>query len=161
MAAGGWEASPGLETGAGSVMLQSMKMNRFLATLLGLMLGVALVQAEETGVRADGRPPFKNVTVKEFDKMRSDTNVVVLDVRMEKEFTAGHVPGAKLLDVNTLTFERDVAKLDKSKTYLVHCAAGVRSMKACNIMSGLGFTNLYNLKPGYKGWVAEGNQGVK
>jgi rhodanese-related sulfurtransferase len=63
--------------------------------------------------------------------------------------------------VNSSSFDKEAAKLDRSKTYLIHCAAGVRSMKACNSMRGMQFTNLYNLRGGYKAWVADGNKGVK
>ena len=129
------------------------------ALCLGMGLGV--VRADDSGVRADSKPAFVNIDVAQFEKMRADTNHVVLDVRTKGEFDKGHIPGAILIDVNQSGFEKAVAKLDRSKTYLVHCAAGIRSMKACNSMRGLEFTNLYNLRGGYKAWVADGNKGVK
>lgn len=133
-----------------------------LGCLMGiLLLGFASLQADDSGVRADNKPAFQSITVKDFEKMRTGTNVVILDVRTEKEFKEGHIPGAILIDVNAPGFEKEAGKLDRSKVYLVHCAAGVRSLKACNTMRGLEFTNLYNLRGGYKGWVADGNKGVK
>lgn len=131
------------------------------ASVLLVMVGVWAVRAEDTGVRADSKPAFQNITVKEFEKMKGGTNVVILDVRTEKEFKEGHIPGSVLIDVNSSSFDKEAAKLDPSKTYLIHCAAGVRSMKACNSMRGMQFTNLYNLRGGYKAWVADGNKGVK
>ena len=53
--------------------------------------------------------------------------VVVLDVRTPKEFKEGHIPGATNIDFTTPDFEKRIGKLDKSKTYLVHCASGGRS----------------------------------
>lgn len=142
--------------------MKSVILLRLIGTVL-LALGVSLGRAlgDDTGVRPDSKPAFQNINVKEFEKMRGGTNVVVLDVRTEKEFKDGHIPGAVLLDVNSSGFDREVAKLDRTKVYLVHCAAGVRSMKACNSMRGLEFTNLFNLRGGYKAWVADGNKGVK
>ena len=58
---------------------------------------------------------------------------------------AGHVPGATNIDVNAADFEEKVAKLDKNKTYLVHCAAGSRSARACKKLEGMGFTELSDL----------------
>ncbi len=106
------------------------------------------------------KPPLpaavKNVGVEEFAKLRASTNAVVLDVRTAKEFAAGHIPGAVNLDVNAPDFEKKAAALDKSKTYLVHCAAGIRSAQACVKMDKLKLPNLVNLDPGLKAWEKAG-----
>ena len=39
-----------------------------------------------------------------FDKLRQQTNTVVLDVRTPKEFAAGHIPGATNIDWNGADF---------------------------------------------------------
>src|SRR6266849_8935699 len=100
----------------------------------------------------------RNVGVAEFEKLRADKKNVVLDVRTSNEFAAGHIPGATNLDVNSADFERKVAGLDKSKRYLVHCAAGVRSARACDKMSKLDFAKLYNLEGGFRAWEKAGNK---
>lgn len=105
---------------------------------------------------AESAKPFKDVNSEQFDKLRQDKNSVVLDVRTKREFDEGHIPGAINIDVNSADFEEKVAKLDKSKTYLVHCAAGVRSAKACNKLAPLNFKNLYNLEGGLNAWKKAG-----
>lgn len=114
---------------------------------------------------ADGKPPVpkstKNVGVEEFDKLRTEKNAVVLDVRTEKEFKSGHIPGAINLDFQSPDFQKKVAGLDKSKTYLVHCAGGVRSAKACTAMDTIALTNLVNLEPGFRAWEKAGKPVVK
>ena len=102
--------------------------------------------------------PVKNVGVAEFEKLRAAKEPIVLDVRTSKEFADGHIAKAVNLDVNAPEFERKAAKLDKSKTYLVHCAAGVRSAKACDKMSKLGFVKLYNLEGGFRAWEKAGHK---
>jgi protein disulfide-isomerase len=77
---------------------------------------------------------FKNLTVDEFAQMTANKTNVILDVRTAKEFESGHLPGALNLDVTAADFREKAAALDKSKTYLVHCAAGVRSAKACETL---------------------------
>ena len=99
---------------------------------------------------------FKNIGVAEFDKLRQQTNSVVLDVRTPKEFTAGHIPGAVNIDWNGADFQTKVSALDKSKTYLVQCAVGGRSAKAADKMMTLQFTNVYNLEGGIKAWEKAG-----
>ena len=100
----------------------------------------------------------KRVEVEEFDKLRQNKANVVLDVRTEKEFKAGHIPGAINMDVRSPDFAAKTAKLDKSKTYLVHCAAGGRSATACGKLAQEGFTNLFDLSPGFKGWEKAGKE---
>ena len=101
-------------------------------------------------------PAAKRVEVEEFDKLRQNKANVVLDVRTEREFKDGHIPGAINIDVKAPDFAEKSAKLDKSKTYLVHCAAGGRSATACGKLSQAGFTNLFDLAPGFHGWEKAG-----
>lgn len=96
----------------------------------------------------------RNVDVQEFDRLRTGKNVVNLDVRTPAEFAEGTIEGAVLLDYRAQDFADRVAKLDKSKLYLVHCAAGRRSARACAKMESLGFTNLVNLEGGMGAWQA-------
>jgi rhodanese-related sulfurtransferase/thioredoxin-related protein len=107
----------------------------------------------ETGVPAAA---YKNLSVDEFARMAADKQNVILDVRTPAEFSAGHIPGAMNLDYNAPDFQQKAAALDKSKTYLVHCAVGGRSVRACEKMSRLDFPNLYNLPDGFKAWAKAG-----
>src|SRR5262245_31497803 len=89
---------------------------------------------------------YQNLNAEEFDKIdRTDTNAVILDVRTKEEYKGSHIPGSVLIDFNSPDFEKEVGKLDKSKTYLVHCGAGGRSARACKKMESLNFSKLYNL----------------
>src|SRR5262245_49956905 len=98
--------------------------------LAACLVGWSLVAAEGPHSPAGGRGAgatkgFKNVNVDEFEKMRADKQSRVLDVRTAREFATGHLPGAINIDINAPDFEQKVAALDKSKSYLVHCAAGI------------------------------------
>ena len=104
---------------------------------------------------------YKNLNVEQFEKMRTEKTNVVLDVRTKKEYDGGHIPGAVLIDFNSPDFEKKVARLDKDKTYLVHCAVGGRSTKAAAKMSALNFKSVYNLEGGYRAWEKAGNKGEK
>jgi rhodanese-related sulfurtransferase len=119
-------------------------------TLLLLAVGLALHRSVPG--RRRFKPPtfaapsgaFQNVNVEQFEKLRADKKNVVLDVRTKKEFETGHVPGAINIDVNASDFAEKTAKLDKNKTYLVHCAAGKRSVTACEKLAPVGFKHLVN-----------------
>src|SRR5438046_3719146 len=141
-----------------------MKPNKTVIALL-LSLSVATVAGaadakDQTKPSAEKKEAkgFKNVDVAEFETLRADKKNVVLDVRTQKEFEAGHIPGAVNIDVNAPDFPERVTKLEKNKTYLVHCGAGVRSARACDKMSQLAFPKLYNLEGGFKAWETAGNK---
>ena len=68
---------------------------------------------------------------------------------------------AKNVDFNDKTFSELVGKLDKTKPYLVHCAAGGRSGKSLEIFKQLGFKKIIHLDDGYRGWTKAGNPVVK
>ncbi|MFO1461440.1 MAG: rhodanese-like domain-containing protein [Verrucomicrobiota bacterium] len=142
-------------------------MKPFALLLLGLVLSVLSSSAQTptksapaAAVPAAAATP-RNVSPAEFDKLRGATNTVILDVRTPSEFAEGHLPDAKLLDYRSPNFAAEVAKLDKSKTYLVHCAAGGRSARACTKMISLGFTNVVNLDGGLGAWTDAGKPLVK
>ena len=108
-----------------------------------------------------GAPPaataaYKNLSVEEFARLVDDKTNMILDVRTPAEFAAGHIPGAVNLDVTASDFEAKAALLDRSKTYLVHCASGVRSARACDKLNHLDFPNLYNLPAGFRAWAKAG-----
>ena len=106
-----------------------------------------------TGTPITDTAPYKDVSVDEFARMAADKQNVILDVRTAEEFAAGHLLGAINIDYNAADFEAKVAALDKGKEYLVHCASGVRSARACQKLVGLGFPKLYNLPGGFRAWV--------
>ncbi len=99
----------------------------------------------------------KNISVEDADKLlKSDPQVVVLDVRTPDEFKTGHIPGAKNLDFFGDDFAKQIAALDKSKTYLVHCAAGGRSAQACKVIEKEQLPSVYHLNEGFKAWEKAG-----
>src|SRR5438034_351750 len=65
------------------------------------------------------------IKLDEFEKMRQQKDVTILDVRTPKEFADGHVPGAVNIDWRSRDFAEKVANLDKSKKYVLHCQAGI------------------------------------
>jgi phage shock protein E len=111
---------------------------------------------------APSTPPtgakVQNVTPDQAEQLlKSNKNIVVLDVRSAAEFQGGHIPGAQNLDFFAPDFREKLAALDRSKTYLVHCAAGNRSSKACSAMEQqANFGDVYHMKEGFKAWQAAG-----
>ncbi len=127
-------------------------MKKHLWTVLAALVLSWITWAQQDAASSKPAGKTRNVDVQEFDRLRSGKNVVVLDVRTPSEFAEGTIEGAVLLDYRAPDFAEKVAKLDKAKLYLVHCAAGGRSARACAKMETLGFTNLVNLEGGMGAW---------
>ena len=87
-------------------------------------------------------------------------NALVLDVREESEYKAGHVLNAKLIPLGKLN-ER-IGELEKyrDKPVVVVCRSGARSANACALLGKLGFSEVYNLAGGMTAWQ-KGNLPVK
>ena len=121
-----------------------------------LLLALALVSL--IGTPSKGAEPTvpKRVLLEEFESLRARPGHVVLDVRTPEEFKAGHVGGATNLNVNDPEFAKRLATLDKSKTYLVHCARGHRSAAATDKLVQAGFTNVVDFSPGFEAWKKAG-----
>ncbi len=83
---------------------------------------------------------------------KKDGKVVVLDIRTPDEFKGGHIAGAVNVDFKEKDFADKVAKLDKDKTYVVHCQSGGRSTKSLEIFKKLGFKAIVHLDNGFGGW---------
>ena len=81
----------------------------------------------------------------------ADKDAVLLDVRTDAEFAAGHFAGALHIPVDELRSRMN--ELDKSKKIYVNCQSGLRSYIACRMLAGRGF-DCYNFSGGYRFYAA-------
>ena len=86
---------------------------------------------------------------------------VLVDVREPGEWKEGHVEGAILLPLSSLTKDVDTSTLEhqlpKDKIVYTHCVMGVRARKAAKILEKLGY-NVRPLNAGYEDLVKAGFQ---
>lgn len=68
--------------------------------------------------------------------------VKLIDVRSPGEFRAGHMAGARNIDVSGPSFTQSIQGLNKRHTYLVYCQSGGRSSRAAGAMRQAGLTVL-------------------
>ncbi|MDB6065948.1 MAG: Rhodanese-related sulfurtransferase [Pedosphaera sp.] len=142
--------------------MKVMKSNLTTAMLTALLSVVGFcptMNADQTNLtvgHSEKKTPTQLVDVSKADKLIAEKKVVVLDVRTPAEFAHGHIAGATNLDFRDAEFKAKVAKLDKNQPYLVNCAAGGRSAKACEAMGQLDFKVLYDLQGGMSAWEKAG-----
>src|SRR5690606_6401158 len=93
----------------------------------------------------DGGLPLERLaqwTVLELDRHREDPDVTVLDVRSDREYAEGHVPGAEHIYLPHL--EERVSELDSDCTIAVYCGSGYRSSIAASVLQRSGFRSVIN-----------------
>ena len=91
---------------------------------------------------------IKSISAEEFAEISKKDEVNILDVRKKSEYLSEHIVNAE----NTpLDFINDsMLKVDKDKTYYVHCAGGYRSMIFNSILRARGYDKLVDIKGGFK-----------
>ncbi len=94
-----------------------------------------------------GRWGIKQITPRELDQKKG---IMILDVRTDREYEQGHIPGA--VNVQLSDIGDKVKKLKKDKDLVVYCRSGNQSIWAIKRLMGMGYKNLYNLKGGYSAW---------
>ena len=125
------------------------KMKKFIALiaapLLFLLVACGGTSAKINNLNADG-----------FVSEIKNSGVVVLDVRTSGEFAAGHIENAINIDVEGMTFDSEIAKLDKNVEYALYCHSGRRSAIAAEKMTKAGFNKVANLEGGIISWQSAG-----
>lgn len=138
----------------GFIYICSMKLTSMIALVCCFGLLAANGQKAETDYQNIDAAKAKEMLSPEATKKLPLT---VLDVRTSDEFGEGHIKGATQIDFFGADFEKELAKLDREKNYLLHCRSGGRSTKAMAVMKKLGFTSVYHLDGGMLAWTkAEG-----
>jgi rhodanese-related sulfurtransferase len=104
---------------------------------------------------------FQSIDAKQaLHLLDNDDNVSLLDVRTIAEYKEGHLRGATLIPVQTLSKNLGMLKTKKNKKILVYCRTGSRSIAASRILEEYGFTPV-NIKGGIMQLVKAGATLVK
>jgi len=127
-----------------------------IAKVIILGLTLALVQAQAADEPNKNKSEVNHVNAKQAEKLVAEKQVVVLDVRTPAEFKEGHIAGATNIDFRAPDFEKRIGELDKSKTYLVHCASGGRSTQSLPVLKKQDVKSVYHLDGGFNAWKKEG-----
>lgn len=110
------------------------------------------------------REAVAHVNCDQLEAMREDgKDLLVVDIREESEFAAGHIVDSILVPRGTLEGAADLnyPKRDpvlcqaRDRRIVVYCATGGRSAMAAQTLNQMGFKEVYNLAGGYTAWEAE------
>ena len=91
-----------------------------------------------------GENGYQQISQDEAKEMMDSQEVVILDVREQDEFDSGHIAGAVLLPVGSISEATAVEVIPKKDSVvLVYCRSGNRSKTASEKLVELGYTKVY------------------
>lgn len=86
--------------------------------------------------------------------MEADDGHVIVDVRRQDEYDAGHIPGAILIPNESIVSERPEELPDLNQIILIYCRSGRRSKEAAQKLADMGYVNIYEFG-GIIDWTGE------
>ena len=95
-----------------------------------------------------------NVDVATVNGLLGRDDVVILDVREQSEYDAGHIPGVTLIPLNDVP--NRLNEIPKDKPVIVTCRSGNRSGQATDFLRQQGYTNVHNMTGGINAWQQAG-----
>jgi rhodanese-related sulfurtransferase len=133
-------------------------MDRFLAYashhpfLVGgtAVLAIAAAAYELSKLRSGGQAVGPADTVRLLNQ-----GALLLDVRSQAEFDAGHIIDARHVPEAQLPQASETYKRYKDKVVVTCCESGARSGAAARALQAQGFTKVVNLRGGLQAWRAE------
>ena len=91
-------------------------------------------------------PNYKQISQSEAKEMMAkDDGHIVVDVRREDEYNAGHIPGAIRVTNEEIGDTMPEELPDLNQIILVYCRSGRRSKEASEKLAKIGYTNVYEL----------------
>lgn len=82
---------------------------------------------------------------------------VLIDVREESEFAAGHAPGAVHLSKGIIERDIETRFPDPNVELYLMCGGGYRSALAAENLGKMGYKNVVSVDGGYRGWTEAGH----
>lgn len=79
-------------------------------------------------------------------------NALVLDVREQSEYDAGHVLNSKLIPLGKLKERLGELEKYRERPVIIICRTGNQSSSACAFLGKQGFAQTYNLNGGIAAW---------
>ena len=105
----------------------------------------------------DAKSRVREVSIEQAQvRLRQNPKAVLMDVREDSEWSAGHAAEAVHLGRGIL--ERDLEKRypDAGTEIIMYCGGGFRSLLTCDAAQKMDYKNVFSLAGGYKAMVKSG-----
>jgi rhodanese-related sulfurtransferase len=105
----------------------------------------------------DAKTRVKECTVEDVSRrLATGEPFVLVDVREESEFAAGHLPGAVHLGKGVIERDVETRVPDPHTPLVLYCGGGFRSALAADALQKMGYTNVLSMDGGWRAWQEKG-----
>jgi rhodanese-related sulfurtransferase len=107
----------------------------------------------------DVKKRVKELTIADVQaKQAKGERFYLIDVREESEWANGHLPQAQYIGRGII--ERDIEKRipDTSTEIVLYCGGGFRSALAAENLQKMGYSNVWSMDGGFRGWKEAGGK---
>lgn len=105
----------------------------------------------------EARKVIRETTIEDVrPRMDRSDSFVLVDVREESEYAAGHLPGAVHLGKGVI--ERDIERTipDPDAEIILYCGGGFRSALTAESLMKMGYRNVISMDGGIRAWREAG-----
>ena len=103
----------------------------------------------------DAKSRVKQVDIEQYKRMPREGHVLI-DIREDNEWAAGHAAGAIHLGKGIIERDIETAVPDKKQKVVLYCGGGFRSALAADALQKMGYTDAISLDGGWRAWNAAG-----
>ncbi|HEY1661225.1 MAG TPA: rhodanese-like domain-containing protein [Verrucomicrobiae bacterium] len=105
----------------------------------------------------EARTRVREVTIEEArQRLAKNPRAMLVDVREDNEWSAGHAVEAKHLGKGILERDLETTFPDAATEIIMYCGGGFRSALTCDVAQRMGYANVFSLAGGYKAMVKAG-----
>jgi rhodanese-related sulfurtransferase len=105
----------------------------------------------------EAKSRIKELNVEQtMERLKQGANFI--DTREDNEWQAGHAKNAVHLSKGVI--ERDIEEKfpDKNAELILYCGGGFRSALSADNLQKMGYTNVYSMDGGWRGWKEAGGE---
>ena len=133
------------------------KTSLFLIAFFTFSIAQAQVKSTEQ-IAMEAKSQVEQISVDELKKNKElEEKLLIIDVRIEKEFLAAHIEGAIWIPRGKLEFVIQTITKKPESEILIYCRTGTRGALSVMALKNIGFERVINLDGGFKKWVEAGN----
>ena len=130
-------------------------MRKLIPVMMLLMLTGCVSYHSTSNEKTGTTNTYRQITAQEaVQVMAQEKDYIILDVRTQPEYDAGHIPGAILIPNETIGAQAPSELPDKNQLILVYCRSGNRSKQASEKLVKLGYSNIVEFG-GINSWKGE------
>src|SRR3954453_8779374 len=105
----------------------------------------------------DAKARVRECRVEDIKKrLDAGERFVLVDVREESEYAAGHAPGAVHMGKGVIERDVETKVPDPATPLVLYCGGGVRFALAADALQKMGYTNVISMDGGWRAWTEQG-----